>query len=411
LYGAGNFRVDLLSAFSGIEEIRLVNFIPATSSVTLPGNLTAQVSSVGDNQNFTFGNNSALTVSVNGNFNTFIMGSGSTTTITASASSNGNTYRLGSGTEIIDGGGGSDTFQVLTATAFTAADSLDGRGSFDTLQFTSLPTGTTLDIRGLDQQNIEQLNVSMTNGTLLIDQQSLAAVQTINGSTTSVLVTAEATLNLTNRSVSSVRIQSSNPDGTVFTTNNSSTAFQIIGGPGEDTLNLQGFALTADQRSFVFVTTSIDVIRDSSGLYGNNSGNTLSGTNAGETILGGSGSDVLIGALGSDTLTGGLGGDEFVFQSPSEGADTILDFGAGDDLIVVDAAAFGGGLVAGAPLAAAQLVANSAPVATAAQGQFLYDTDSGQLLWDADGTGAADPILLATLTGAPSVTAADFELV
>ena len=62
-------------------------------------------------------------------------------------------------------------------------------------------------------------------------------------------------------------------------------------------------------------------------------------------------------------------------------------------------------------LAAANFVSGAAPAATLASAQFLYNTASGQVSFDADGTGAGAAVHFVTLVGAPAVTAADFLLV
>ena len=41
----------------------------------------------------------------------------------------------------------------------------------------------------------------------------------------------------------------------------------------------------------------------------------------------------------------------------------------------------------------------------------LYDTDVGELRWDADGTGAGAPVLIAILGGPPAISAANFEII
>jgi Ca2+-binding RTX toxin-like protein len=62
-------------------------------------------------------------------------------------------------------------------------------------------------------------------------------------------------------------------------------------------------------------------------------------------------------------------------------------------------------------LAAGNFVSGAAPVATSASAQFLYNTGSGQVSFDVDGTGAGAAVNLVTLVGSPALTAADFLLV
>ena len=64
-----------------------------------------------------------------------------------------------------------------------------------------------------------------------------------------------------------------------------------------------------------------------------------------------------------------------------------------------------GGLNAGDSVS---LVSGSNPMASATTGQFLFDTDNGHLLWDADGTGSGAAVLIATLSNTPSLAASDF---
>lgn len=172
-----------------------------------------------------------------------------------------------------------------------------------------------------------------------------------------------------------------------------------------------------------------DVIRGGSGndtIHGNigndvidgGSGNdVLNGNSGDDVILGGSGNDVLNGMAGNDTLIGGLGADTltghggfdiFRYGAAVEGGDEIIGFRTKQDDIEVSAGGFGGGLVNGMALTAGQFVTGTA--ANAANGQFLFDAASGNLSWDADGTGAGAASLIAHLAGGV-VTAADILVI
>ncbi|MBD2496754.1 calcium-binding protein [Nostoc sp. FACHB-280] len=70
-------------------------------------------------------------------------------------------------------------------------------------------------------------------------------------------------------------------------------------------------------------------------LNGGDGDDILNGGNGNDTLIGGNGNDTLVGGLGNDKLTGGTGNDKFVFNSLSEGSDTITDFSSTDDVIVV----------------------------------------------------------------------------
>ncbi|NJK59473.1 MAG: calcium-binding protein [Oscillatoriales cyanobacterium SM2_1_8] len=121
-----------------------------------------------------------------------------------------------------------------------------------------------------------------------------------------------------------------------------------------------------------------------------------------DTLLGGLGDDTLIGSVGNDVLVGGPGNDVFVFANVLQGADEIQDLEAGDT-IRISALGFGGGLTAGT-LPLAQFASGAGVMAaTAASQRFLYDTTTGALRFDPDGTGPSPAVLVANLTGAPGL--------
>ncbi len=89
-------------------------------------------------------------------------------------------------------------------------------------------------------------------------------------------------------------------------------------------------------------------------------------------------------------------------------------FDPGTDRIEVSEDGFGGGLLAGVPLFAQQLVVHASGAATApvGLGQFVFDTTRSLLLWDADGTGAAAaPVALAELRDVTTLATTDIVVV
>jgi Ca2+-binding RTX toxin-like protein len=151
-----------------------------------------------------------------------------------------------------------------------------------------------------------------------------------------------------------------------------------------------------------------------SGLEGND---TLDGGAGADSLIGGAGADSLIGGTGSDTLVGGDGvdilnggadADSFVFNGGPD-IDTVVGFVTGVDRLYFDPAAYAGMAGVGSVV----LVANAAPVAVGAGGQFLYDTsgaNAGLLYWDPDGAGGAAAVVVARLSGTPALAASDIIL-
>ena len=132
----------------------------------------------------------------------------------------------------------------------------------------------------------------------------------------------------------------------------------------------------------------------------------LAGGTGNDGLVGGAGNDVINGGAGSNTLVGGGGSDTFVFDSASNGVDTVTDFNASGaagsgDLIEMSAVAFSGlATSAGSGLSAAEFASSAGGGAADTVGagvHVIYDSATGNLYYDADGGDAANRVLLATL--------------
>ena len=144
-------------------------------------------------------------------------------------------------------------------------------------------------------------------------------------------------------------------------------------------------------------------------LTGSSINDTIRGAGGDDIISGRGGADTLDGQGGIDTLIGGNGNDKFVLANLTEDRDIIIDFVSGGDVMKVSASLFGGGLAAGEDLGT-KFLANDTGLAAGGEDRFIYDTTDGQLYFDADGTGIAERVLVAVLSGAPLVVASDFAI-
>ncbi len=214
--------------------------------------------------------------------------------------------------------------------------------------------------------------------------------------------------------------------------NGDNGADTLIGGNGDDTIvGGGGNDRIVETGDFNFTITTNQII--SSGVRGTdnfsevesiridagNSANTLDASAANirvvleggggvDTLTGGSANDDLLGEVGNDLLTGGGGADRFIFTAINHRFDTITDFAPNQDSIVVSAAAFGGGLTPGV-LSANQFVLGTS--AGDADDRFIYNTNNGNLLYDADGNGSGNSLLLATLQGTPTIDNEDISII
>src|SRR6266404_1806351 len=147
-------------------------------------------------------------------------------------------------------------------------------------------------------------------------------------------------------------------------------------------------------------------------LAGDSGDDSIVGGSGNDTIYGDGGNDWLEGGSGNDLLSGGGGQDSYAFRElgPAN-ADSVANFATGWDNIQLDAGAFanigatgrfGGGDVRfyAAPGAASGHTADD---------RIIYDTTSGQLWYDADGSGPGGAQLIATFQGAPSIAASDIN--
>lgn len=134
------------------------------------------------------------------------------------------------------------------------------------------------------------------------------------------------------------------------------------------------------------------------------------GNGGANTLAGNSGHNILRGLGGNDVLTGGGGQDRFVFDTVAGAGnvDRITDFSVIDDLILLDNAVYG---ALGAPGALAAGALRIGTGAVDADDRIIYNSASGFLFYDADGVGAADPVLFARLTAGLALTQADFLVI
>ena len=204
---------------------------------------------------------------------------------------------------------------------------------------------------------------------------------------------------------------------------------QIVTADGNDTLNGATGTDTLDGGggNDLYITDGGDVLIETDGtdtvqssvsfsLAGGFEHLTLTGTtaitaNGNDTVnrvVGNSAGNNIDGKLGNDSLTGAGGNDNFIFSTTLgvNNVDTITDFNVAADTIRIDNAVFTG-LATGA-LAAGAFLANTTGKAAAADDRIIYETDTGNLYFDRDGTGGAAAVQFAKVATGLALTSADF---
>ena len=137
-------------------------------------------------------------------------------------------------------------------------------------------------------------------------------------------------------------------------------------------------------------------------MLGSGRDNVLIGAGQADTLNGSTGNDTLNGGAGNDSLIGGSGGDEFIFDSAlgTTNVDRISSYSVTDDAIRLDDAVFVG-IGAAGTLAASAFTTGA--VATSTDHRIIYNSATGALFYDADGSGTGAAVQFATLTGVSGV--------
>ena len=122
---------------------------------------------------------------------------------------------------------------------------------------------------------------------------------------------------------------------------------------------------------------------------------TVNGGGGTQIIVGSAYADTLTGGAGIDNLTGGAGNDWFRYNATNEGTDTITDFVSGADKFLFASLAFSNTAI---------FTSNATGTASGTNAQFIYNTSSGLLSYDSNGTLGGGSSNIATLAGPPMPT-------
>ena len=176
--------------------------------------------------------------------------------------------------------------------------------------------------------------------------------------------------------------------------------YENVGGGNDGIYSSVSYTLGAGQE-IEFLSANSHAATSAINLTGNEFANTLYG-NAGANVLDGKG--------GSDALIGLAGADIFAFTTApgADNVDILFGFESGTDGIALDDAIF---TQLGGPGALNANAFVTGTAATDADDRIIYDSATGQLFYDADGSGAGAQILFAILQNQAPVSAGDFMVI
>ena len=140
-------------------------------------------------------------------------------------------------------------------------------------------------------------------------------------------------------------------------------------------------------------------------LNGSGGADRLYGGYDSDKIDGGMGNDTVVGGYGLDTVTGGEGADLFVFNAPNLGesdVDHVVDFQVGVDKIIFNSSSIG---IQYADLLPAGFLSGPGMTTPNTLSHWvIYDTTTGNLYFDEDGTGTAIGNLIAVFDNHATLT-------
>jgi hypothetical protein len=292
------------------------------------------------------------------------------------------------GVNVLDGGGGTDRLAGLGGDDFLYVDSADdvvdeaASGGFDNVlarESYTLNAGAEVEVISTDNHG----------GT--------AAINLI-GNEYGQVVVGNAGSNWIDGGAGADRLAGLGGDDFIFVDSNSDFVDEVAGGGYDNVIARASYTLTAG--------ASIEVM--STDNHGGTAAIDLTGNELANTVIGNAGANTLNGGLGGDRLAGFGGVDTFAFTTALGGgnADVLVDMDA-DDVIQLENAVFtglaAGGLSAGAFVTGSQ--------AGDSDDRIIYNSATGQLFFDADGSGSGAQVLFATLENHFALNASDFAVI
>ena len=286
----------------------------------------------------------------------------------------------GAGADFLRGLGGNDTYIVRNSG--TTIEEKSSAGANDRV-------AAGVDYTLADGVFVELLTTTSTGATTGIDLTGNTGAQTIVG-------------NAANNTISDGGGAAANGDilkglagSDFYIVRNEGTLVQELVGQG-------AFDRVAVSKSFALAAgAEVESLRTTS----------MHGTNAID-LTGNAFGQQIIGNAGANTLTGNGGADTFFFGSALGGGniDTITDYDVADDQFELVQTIFNGIAATGA-LDADAFVANTTGNAEDATDRIIYNSDTGGVFYDPDGTGVTAATQFATVTAGLAITAADFNVI
>ncbi|MFD1983544.1 M10 family metallopeptidase C-terminal domain-containing protein [Mesorhizobium newzealandense] len=290
-----------------------------------------------------------------------------------------------SGNNIIDGMGGADTMSGAQGNDTYYVDNA-GDHIIETIGqgIDNVQAYVSFNLSGQELENLQLRSAASINGT----GNSIANI--INGNSGN---------NIIDGLGGADTMSGAQGNDTYYVDNAGDHVVDVI---GQGTDNVQAYV------SFNLSGQELENLQLRSAASINGTGNSIA-----NVIGGNSGNNIINGLGGNDTLSGAQGQDSFVFTTAldaSTNVDHITDFSVVEDTIQVDNATFAA-LGGNGTLTADQFVKNTTGLAGDGNDHIIYETDTGWLYYDSNGSAVGGSTVFATLAANLTVTNADFVVV
>jgi Ca2+-binding RTX toxin-like protein len=324
-----------------------------------------------------------------------------TTALKITGNAGNNVLIGGSAVDTLAGGAGNDTYVTNLTSSGAIQDSIteSSNAGTDTVLLIGSYSGSTEASITL-AANIENIDASYTGSSKL----------NITGNTLANTITGNDLANIINGLAGADTMIGGGGNDTYVVDNVADSIVESLGGGLDLVQSSVSYTLANYVDNLTLTGTSaINATgnTDNNTLIGNGGANILLGLLGSDNLNGGAGNDRLEGGLGNDTLTGGTGNDNFVFNTAinaSSNVDTLTDFKvSGTDKIMLSKAIFAAlgsatPTATGVALTATDFVSGTTVTDTSSTGQhLLYNSTSGVLYYDADGSGGNHAVQVALI--------------
>ena len=326
----------------------------------------------------------------------------------------------GAGDDRLEGGQGADTYLIAKGDGHDVIYNYDSDSAVDLIMFTNVAlcdlTGATqvgndfVLSYGTDSQVTVQYHFYGANyqvGKYIFSDGPMIN-NVVMGSTGDDSLSGTATTNDLIVGAGGVDTMTGLAGDDVYQTNGGDTIVEAASAGTDTVLSSATLTLGDNLENLVLLTGAVNGI-------GNSLNNKLCGNAANNILNGLIGDDTLNGGLGNDILSGGAGADYFDFTTElnaTTNKDTIFDFNVVDTIRLENGIMTGLGTTTGV-LAVGAFHSGTVNTATEADDRIIYNTSTGALFYDADGTGLTAAVQIATIgiTTHPALTNADFMVI